>query len=136
MKKLTLAFLLLALGFSSSCSKDEHYLNNKTTSTYYVGTTIMAQADKETTQFLFTVKSQVNYNIFVFIEAKTSKNETLISEKYLFQPGETKELSIKKLGIIYDKEYIKSYQAKAVRDDFSTIVNTKFPNPINKFPSK
>ncbi|MBB1150444.1 hypothetical protein H4K35_09995 [Myroides sp. NP-2] len=133
MRNFSLAFLVLVLGLTSSCSKDQHYLGDKSTSIHYIGPQISEQATNESTQFMFVVQSKVNYNISVFVQAETRENTTLTSDKWLILPGESKEIPITTPGIIYDKDYIKSYRAKAVFSDFSNYPIQVSPDPTPKY---
>ncbi len=132
-----MAIILFALlGLTSSCSKDDSEINEKSATIQYVGTAMKTDTEAGSTRFIFTVSSKVNYPIEVYVKAVTSDNQTLTSKKNVIQPHETKEIFIEKPGLTFDKSYITSYKTQGIILNFPSFPDTKFPLPPQQFPAK
>lgn len=141
MKNISLVVVMLITVLLASCSKEDMPANDRDINVKYTGTSVENRSAKEYTNFYFTVKSKVQAPMEGYVEAVTTMNEKLKTERFSLSIGETKEISIKKEGVIVDKNYIKSYKVYAI----PVNLNPAFPNkgvpgfinnPINSFPVK
>lgn len=141
MKNISLVVVMLITVLLASCSKEDMPANDRDINVQYTGTSVENRSAKEYTNFYFTVKSKVQTPMEGYVEAVTTKNEKLKTERFSLNMGETKEISVKKEGVIVDKDYIKSYKVYAI----PVNLNTTFPNkaipsfinnPVNSFPMK
>ncbi|MCC9041661.1 hypothetical protein LNQ81_02950 [Myroides sp. M-43] len=124
MKNMSLVVVMLITVLLASCSKEDMPANDRDINVQYTGTSVENRSEKEYTNFYFTVKSKVKTPMEGYVEAITTMNEKLKTERFSLSLGETKEISIKKEGVIVSKDYIKSYKVYAI----PVNLNPAFPN--------
>lgn len=110
MKKIKIYLLLLICIGSASCSKDSNDLGTKETHMQYLGPIVDQSTTQPSTKFLFSVTSKASSPIQLWIEAESKKQEKMKSQMHQLKPGETKEIYIQKWGVIFDRDYLKSYK--------------------------
>lgn len=141
MKNISFVVVMLITVLLVSCSKEDMPANDRDISVQYTGTSVENRSAKEYTNFYFTVKSKVHTPMEGYVEAITTQNEKLKTNRFSLSMGETKEISIKKKGIVVDKDYIKSYKVYAMPVNLNPVFpNKAIPgfsnNPVNSFPMK
>lgn len=128
--KLNVKFMLalsLLLVTISCTTEDSTIAKNNEVRIQYLKPTY----DGTSTNFVFNVQSIESSINYIFVEAITSENKKLTSDKILLHKGESKEITIQKSGLHLTEGYIKSYQVRVI--PFYFPENPKFP-PFQPLP--